>query len=275
MMGLRFRRGFDVFAMPLLVVGVVAGAEPTGGLRPPLANSDTAALSLQVRTLLLKHLPDPLVQSSPGWGKQKETTIGVKYHRDGLKLSTELIKGQRNDGTWRRMSVRAVNVDQSLALALQDVVTPEPGRVTFTAMIGVDCDLKFEQQIWKTGTRLYSGETRGRCKGALLLKCEATNRLEPRPNSFVPDLVLRLRVTEAQLFYEKLVIEHTAGIGGDAAKLLGEALISTIRQVKPQLERDLLAKANAAIVKAGDTKEVRVELGKLLEGKAPTITKTK
>jgi hypothetical protein len=33
------------------------------------------------------------------------------------------------------------------------------------------------------------------------------------------------------------------------------------------MERDLLAKANAAIVKAGDTKEVRVSLSKLLEKK--------
>jgi len=37
--------------------------------------------------------------------------------------------------------------------------------------------------------------------------------------------------------------------------------------VKPNLESDLLAKANAAIVKAADTKEVKVELGKLLGAK--------
>ena len=71
------------------------------------------------------------------------------------------------------------------------------------------------------------------------------------------------------------MVEHTAGIGGDAAKALGEAVVHTVKQVKPQLERDLLAKANAAIVKAGDTKEIRVALGKLLEGKAPEVTKGK
>ncbi len=38
-----------------------------------------------------------------------------------------------------------------------------------------------------------------------------------------------------------------------------------MKKFKPDLERDLLAKANAAIVKAADTKEVRVSLGGLLK----------
>jgi hypothetical protein len=259
-----------VFAATVIACSF-AIAQPPGSL--PAAETD--ALSKNVRTLVLLNLPDPIVQSSPGWGTMKETTVGVKYHRDGLKLWTEVLKGQKPDGTWRRIAVKAVNPQQTLALALKDVVSPEPGKLTFTAFIGVDCEIKFEQQLWNKGNRLYSGETRGRCHGALLLKCEATNRVEPKPGSFIPDLVLRMRVTEAQLFYEKLEITHTAGIGGDGAKLLGEAVIGTIRQVKPSLEKDLLAKANAAIVKAGDTKELRVELSKLMEGKAPTITKKK
>lgn len=254
------------------------GLLPLASAQPPasqLSAAETESLSKHVRTLLIRNLPDPLVQSSPGWGNQKETNIGVKYHKEGLKLWTEVLKGLRNDGTWRKMSVRAVNVEQTLALGLKDVVSPEPGRVTFIAMLGVDCELKFEQQVWARGLRLYSGETRGRCRGALALKCEATNRTELKPGLFLPDLVVRLRVTEAQLFYDKLEIIHTAGIGGDGAKILGDAVVSTIKQVKPSLERDLLAKANAAIVKAGDTKELRIELNKLFEGKAPKITKIK
>lgn len=260
-----------MFAAPILILGLL----PLGVAQtPPLPAAETALLSQQVRTLLLKHLPDPIVQSSPGWGNQKQVA-DLKFHRDGLKLWTERVQGMRNDGTWRRMAVKAVNPEQTLALGLHDVVSPEPGKVTFTAMIGLNCELKFEQQIWRTGARLYSGETRGRCRGALLLKCEATNRTEPRAGSFLPDLVVRLRITEAQIFYEKLEITHTAGIGGDGAKILGAAIIDTVKQVKPSLEKDLLAKANAAIIKAGDTKEIRVELNKLLEGKKPTVTKQK
>ena len=260
-----------MFASQILLLGLL----PVGLAQPAaLPASESEALSKHVRALVLKNLPDPIVQSSPGWGEQKPV-VDLKFHRDGIKLWTERVQGHRNDGTWRRMAVRAVNPEQTLDLGLLDVKNVEPGKVTFTAMIGLNCELKFEQQIWKTGVRLYSGETRGRCRGALLLKCEATNRAEPRPNALLPDLVVRMRVTEAQLFYEKLEITHTAGIGGDGAKILGAAIIDTVKQVKPSLERDLLAKANAAIVKAGDTKEMRVELNKLLEGKTPTVTKAK
>jgi hypothetical protein len=57
---------------------------------------------------------------------------------------------------------------------------------------------------------------------------------------------------------------HLPGLGGDAAKVLGEAVLGTIKQVHPSMERRLLEKANAAIVKAGDTKEVRISFKALL-----------
>jgi hypothetical protein len=38
-------------------------------------------------------------------------------------------------------------------------------------------------------------------------------------------------------------------------------VMKLVKQVKPSLERRLLDKANAAIIKAGDSKEVRIGLG--------------
>ena len=213
----------------------------------PIDPADVRALEATIRGLLLANMPDPLVQSAPGWGNQKEVTVGGR-------LTGMPVKEMKNDGTWRRLSVIARDPQKSLAVGLRDAVYPEPGRATFTAMIGLDVDLRFEQQLWQNGVRLYSGETRGRCRAALLLKCEITSRAEKKPGSLLPDVIVRGRATDAQFFYENLVIEHTAGIGGDGAKVLGEAAIRTVKQLKP----DLLAKANAAVVKAADTKEVRV-----------------
>jgi hypothetical protein len=242
---------------------------------PSAEPADTEALAKSLRDLLLKNLPDPIVESSQGWGNQKDGVVGVKYHKDGAALRTEQLRGKLNDGHWRKVSVRGTNPERSLALSIKDAEFPEPGKTTFTALLGLDCDLKFEQQLWRNGMRLYSGETRGRCRAALALKCEVASRTEKKPDSFIPDVVFRVRVTDAQLFYDNLVIEHTAGVGGDAARLLGDALIHTVKQAKPALERDLLAKANAAIVKAADTKEIRVSLGAILQGRAPDITRSK
>jgi hypothetical protein len=82
-----------------------------------------------------------------------------------------------------------------------------------------------------------------------------------------PDFVLRIRVTKAKVGYDKLVIEHINGIGGDGAKLIGGAVHDVLKQWRPGIERDLLAKANDAIVKAADTREIRLGFGGLLKAK--------
>src|SRR5262249_36488544 len=123
--------------------------------------------------------------------------------------------------------------------------------------------IDFTQQIWERGIRLYSGSTKARMKVWIALKCEVSTRTEKK--GLLPDLVFRLHVASADLKYSGLDVVHTAGVGGDAAKYLGEALHSTLSTLSPNLERDLLAKADAAIVKAGANKEVRVGLGKLFK----------
>src|SRR5262249_52741564 len=98
----------------------------------------------------------------------------------------------------------------------------------------------------------------------LTLYCEVSSRIE-KSATFVPDVVFRGRVLRADLRYDHFVVEHVAGVGGDLAKLIGSAAQDGLHRWRPSLERRLLEKANAAIVKAGDTKEVRISLAKLLQ----------
>jgi hypothetical protein len=56
---------------------------------------------------------------------------------------------------------------------------------------------------------------------------------------------------------------------------MGKAVYEVLKAVKPDFEKGLLEKANAAVVKAADTKEVKVEFDKLLTGKLPAVTKGK
>ncbi len=250
---------------PLAALLLSAGLAPAADPPPP---PDTRPLARTLRDLLLRNLPDPLVSSDRGWGKQREATVGLKWQRAGkLGVRAEPQKAARNDGHWQRVTVRGIDPDRTLALAIGEVAYPEPGKATFDASLGLDVRLTYEQQVWKAGVRLYAGETRARCRAALNLKCELTTRLESKPGSLLPDAVVRVRVTEAELNYADLVCEHTAGLDGPAAKSVGEAVHKLLKQAKPSLERDLLAKANAAVVKAADTKEVRVEFDKLLTGR--------
>ena len=61
-----------------------------------------------------------------------------------------------------------------------------------------------------------------------------------------------------------------AGLDGEPAQAIGELVIDLVKAVKPDLEKELLEKGNAALLKAAGTKEVKLELDKLMKsGAAP------
>jgi hypothetical protein len=128
-------------------------------------------------------------------------------------------------------------------------------------------DVDYDRERWNEGSRLFAASMRGRLRVKMTLKCEASTRTEKGPKQFFPDTVFRLHVVQADCRYDNLVFEHIAGLGGEAARLYGETAIASVHKWRPSLERRLLERADAAIVKAGDTKEIRIGLSRLLGGK--------
>jgi hypothetical protein len=252
-------------------VAAVVGTGSAGAalpLPPPdpvaLLNPNSLdALSGNLRGYLVRSLPDPLYKASPGWGTTKSVARGVVWRGQGLHVHPEVQGSSKNDGTWRKVRVRADDLADTLVLDLRHVQFPEPGRMTFDVFLSFDAHIDYDHQEWERGRKLYDGSTRARLRLKLALACEATARLEAN-GSVLPDAVVRLRAAGAALTYDNLVVGHVAGVGGEAAKVIGDALQGGLRQWRPSLERELLAKADAAIVKAADTKEVRVNLATLL-----------
>jgi hypothetical protein len=224
------------------------------------------ALAKVLRELLVKNLPDPLSKSSQNWGQQKAATV-VYRRREGLRVWTEPVQEFRNDGVWRRYETRIADPEK-IVLAVTELSHPEEGKALVTVgVIAERVEVKFEQQVWRNGVRLYGGETRAHCKGSLLIKAEVVSKTEFKKGAFFPDVTLTVKATEAHLGYEDVVVDHTAGLDGEAANALGDFAIRIVKAVKPDLEGDLLAKANAAIVKAAGTRELRVALDSLLRKK--------
>jgi hypothetical protein len=233
---------------------------------PKFDPSTTAVVADNLRAVLVEAMPDPLVEEHSHWGGQRLVVHGLGWHGKGLHLRPEITKTLRNDGRWWRVKASAVRPADTLIVVLRDVNTAAPGLTTFTAFVALDARVEYDQQNWERGLRLYSGSAEARMRLNLTLHCEATTRLEPN-GTLLPDAVFRLRVTEANLGYDHFEVDHVAGVGGDLAKIIGEAAKAGVEQWRPSLERNLIQKADAAIVKAGDTKEVRVSVLKLLKTK--------
>jgi hypothetical protein len=250
---------------------VLAGAVGAAAAAPPAAAPDPAALlggnnpaelAASLRSTLLTFLPTPLYEDHKHWGGQKEVTRGLKWKGEGLDFHAEPQRSLKNDGLWWRVKVTADDLEKTLVFEVRDVQRPEPGKMTFAAFVSFGTEIEYERQRWDAGHRIFSTSIRGRANVNLTLHCEATTRFEDKGHLF-PDTIFRMRVTSSDFRYEHVKFEHVAGVGGEAAKLIGEAARANLHLWKPSLEQKLVDKANAAIVKAGDTKEVRIGLGKL------------
>jgi hypothetical protein len=231
---------------------------------PQPTRTEIESLAKTLRTLALTNLPNPLVKSNDGWGKQKEFVEGRIMLRNTKKFGPEAPRVVVNDGLWRRITVAPRNPNETLGVSITELVKLDPDTAHLVLDTVMDIDFRVEHQLWARGHQLYSGETRGHCKAGLKLKAEVLTKMKKVPSSFLPEVTLTIKATEANLFYDKVVIDHTAGLDGVDAQKAGEFVIELAKSVKPDLEKQLLEKANAAIVKAASSKEVKVPLDKLL-----------
>ncbi len=228
----------------------------------PLAapSPNSAAMAETIRQMLLQKMPTPLLHKDVDWGKQKQFDA-IKFDpKHPLKLEVE--KKWRSDGTWRKFDVEGLNFAENLKVAIDKVRSPRESLTQFQLTLSAPVRVDFHQQIWKDGIKIYSGETKARCIIGATLQCEMQSEVVFK--GFLPEVNLKFKVTDTHVGYDQLVVEHTLGLGGDAAKILGAAMVETIKQVKPSIEKDFLDKANASVLKAGKEREIRMGVSKWL-----------
>lgn len=243
----------------ILTIVLIGAAFPI-----PIVTSE-AELAGTLRSLVLQNLPTPLFQKDKDWGQTKE--IEVPRVRRGRFV---MAKVPKNDGHWRKIQVDALNPRDTLVVDVRDVERPTAGQMTFKLHVAMDVRFDITQEHWENGIKLYGASLRARTRVHATMKCAVETQAELK--NLTPEFALIVKVTEAKTAYDNLVVEHIAGIGGDGAKLLGNAAQDIIHQWKPSLERGLLEKANAAIIKAAGYKEFRVSLDRLWKSK-PSVKK--
>jgi hypothetical protein len=255
----------------VVTVGLFPWAAVSPGNEPTtlVPNRSNDALAGTLRGLIVRHAPPVLYEDFDDWGETKSVARGIKWTEGNLlplPLKPHLMYKEKNHGTWKRVRITAENMKDTLVVDIRNVEQVAPGCKTFDLFVSFDAKIHYDQERWRSGLKTYDVGARARLRVRLGLRCEVTTRLESS-GGLLPDTVFRLRVLHANLGYDNLVMEHLAGMGGTMAKLLGDAIRGFLRERRPFLETDLLRKANAAIVAAGDTKEIRVGLGSLFDSK--------
>jgi hypothetical protein len=224
-----------------------------------LSGGSLDALAGSLRGYLVRTAPTVLYEASPGWGQTARVPNGLKWTGKVVPLHPHVQFAEKNEGDWRRIRITAPNLADSLVFDLRNVRTLEPGHLTFDIFVAFEARAEYEHQKWGAGIRLFSGSAQARFHAHALVTCDVASRLE-QDGGLLPDAVFTWHVTRADVGYDNLVMEHIAGVGGDAAKFIGDAFHAALREWRPSLERDLLTRADAAIVKAGQAREVRISL---------------
>jgi hypothetical protein len=218
------------------------------------------ALSASMRETLLRSLPDPLFEKSKHWGETEKGFSRFRFEGPDGRLRPRMVRTEKNDGHWRETRIEAVDPEKTLTFEIRNVA---PGDTSDTTRFDVNISLKtkvhYHHIHWEKGLKLWDATADARLRLKLLLHCEATARFE-KTGGIIPDLVYRLRVTTADVSYDDFKVTHVAGVGGELAEFIGDAARKTVHELKPSLEEKLLSKAEAAIVKAADTKELRIGL---------------
>src|SRR5438309_382331 len=132
---------------PLLTLAALTVSAPA---IPPFLGSSEDQLAGSLRGLLLQHVPDPLYDASPGWGRTKDVKV-LRMHDGRLVHETHA----KNDGLWKKIRVTAVNPRDNLVLDLRDVSTPAPNAMAFTLFVAADIHFDASQEQWESGVKLY------------------------------------------------------------------------------------------------------------------------
>jgi hypothetical protein len=240
-----------------------AATAPGDSALPAIDANSLASLAGALRGALVQFLPNPLYEASPGWGHTRDIASGLHWSGQGAHMRAEVTRSPRNDGLWRKIRLTAINIPNTLVFDVRNVRQTPSLRLGFTVIAAMDVRAEIEQQRWQAGVRLYSTSVAARLRLKLQVDCECEARLDFK-DAVLPDAVFQLHVVRADVGYDNLIVEHAARMGGTAARLLGEAVRSGLRRFDPALERSLLDRARAAIVRAGEAREVRVSLSRLL-----------
>ena len=184
------------------------------------------------------------------WGGQEKRWDGLEFRNEGIKLETKRRWKLVNHGTWRKYQARLINPESEFSIELERLCNTPDGKTAFDLNIAAELQLQGRQAKWIKGVQLYSFSAEGSCHVRITLSCQSEIELDL--NRLPPDLILKPRVTRAQLTVDEFRIDRISKVGGEVAQQVTHWVRGAIDEKVREEEEKLVAKLNTELKKNQD-----------------------
>lgn len=266
----------------------------SGFIRQSAANNSNARQSIDAGESIDRILTQLALDAIPHsytddkkWGKQEERWDGIKWKRDGLRISTKRRKKMVNHGTWRKYSTEFINPKEEFSVQVKDLHKLDNGKTGFNLHFTAHLKLSARQSKWVKGVQLYSLSAEGHTKIRLAVACELGITMDI--TKFPPDLIFQPKAIDADVVVDEFRIDRISKAGGEFAQQMTRAVRKQLDEKIAEKEVKLVEKINKQLTKKKDklrlsisdavsskfaTKEARallpVDIQKAIEGNKPT-----
>jgi hypothetical protein len=220
------------------------------------------ALSGAVREALIESLAGPPYPFANKWGNQItiKTPDGGHWVWEGVKsrFETHYREDRLNHGLWIRGTVALENPAQELFLNFSDFSSaPRLLEVTFKVYARAMFRANAEVREYNHGAHLFSVNTGARAVGHLSL----TMKVYLTANA----TKLGWQVVNSDLSYSDVTLDRVGTMGGESAKIVGDAMTGSFKQFFASKREKMLADARTKISnKLSGSQPIRNELARVI-----------
>ena len=219
--------------------------------RPAAASSVDAGESIDkfLTSLALDSIPHSYTEDKD-WGKQDERWDGIKWRRDGWKISSKRRKKKVNHGVWRKYSIELIDPSENFSVQLKNLRKLDDGKTAFDLHFVAKLKIDARESKWVKGVQLYSFSARGHTKVRLIVTCELGVTVDI--TGFPPDLVFAPTVTGADLAVDDFRIDRISKVGGEFAQQITKMIRKELDKKIVEKENKLVSKINRQLEKKKD-----------------------
>ncbi len=199
--------------------------------------------------LALDSIPHTFTEDKD-WGQQDERWDGIKWHRDGWRISTNRRKKVVNHGNWRKYSTELINPQEDFSVQVKNLRKLENGKTAFDVHITAHLKIHARESKWVKGVQLYSFSAAGHTRVRLKVSCELGVKMDI--TRFPPDLMFSPVATDADLIVDEFRIDRISKAGGEFAQQMTKVVREELDKKIEEKEDKLVDKINKQLSKKQD-----------------------